>query len=105
MSIPKNKIFQNTLKNEDGNISFSYRHYSPDYWKKMIDKAETRREKGLVTNTWKRVESGRWYKALDSLHLMVYKLDDDERRSFLGSNPRLKTWLNIHARITGNKTF
>lgn len=105
MTIPQDKIVDNILRNEDGSVSFSYRYYSPSYWKKMMDKAENRREKNLVRSTWKRVEGGRWVKAIDAVHLMVYKLDPDERKSFFSSNPRLKTWLNIHGRITGKTTF
>ena len=93
------------LENEDGNYSHSYRHYSPDYFQKLIDEAETHEEKVDVRVTFRHMEDGRFADMLEATHRMVVALDPDEREEFFESNPRMKTWINIYAQIEEQVQF
>lgn len=93
------------FENEDNNYSHSYRHYSPEYFQKLIDQAETEEDERELRATLHHVEDGRFYDMLDAVHRMVFALDPDEREDFFDSNPRMKTWINIYAEIDGQKKF
>jgi hypothetical protein len=79
---------------------WSYRDWQPgEFERAYLSCGDDWECQAYIRSSFKRVESGRYWKAMDKLHSFLYHLDEDERELFLKRNPHMKVLLHEFAVI------